>query len=524
MPRNEQGQSRNRTQSLPTIVITGRQMRDITAEALTALEAANRNPSIFVRSGKLCRLRQGGDRPIIETFNDNSLRGRLDRVANFRRRTTNGSLWPCSQPTLLVKDILSLEEWQFPSIQGIVELPVLRRDGSVLDSPGYDSSSQLYYRPKRNFRMPQLFREPMQEQMSHALSLLDEAIGDFPFLDASSKANALALMLTPIVRSAICGCVPMGLIDAPQQGTGKSLLANIISLIATGRPSPMMAAPDSDEEWRKRITSTLMSGATIITIDNLDGALRSASLASALTAEIWQDRILGKSGTVEVAQRSTWMATGNNIRLGGDLQRRCYWVRLDAGSSEPWRGRTFRHRDLLGWVKENRPGLVGALLTIARGWFAAGQPGRYDVPSIGGFESWCQTVGGILRFAGVGGFLGNLDSLYASADEDSAEWVEFLTALEARYAASFTAADVASALGDDLSLSDSLPSELADAWGRRNQTGASFSRRLGKAFSNHAQRRYGPAQHHIEQTGERQNAKLWRVASHPPFAEERQAA
>jgi len=33
----------------------------------------------------------------------------------------------------------------------------------------------------------------------------------------------------------------------------------------------------------------------------------------------------------DLPQRATWMATGNNLHVGGDLARRCYWIRLDAG-------------------------------------------------------------------------------------------------------------------------------------------------------------------------------------------------
>jgi hypothetical protein len=207
---------------------------------------------------------------------------------------------------------------------------------------------------------------PESSEIHGSLALIEEAIGQFPYDSDASRANALGALLTPILRPAISGPVPLALLDAPQQGTGKSLLASIIALTATGKPTAMMAAPDNDEEWRKRITATLYSGANVITIDNIEGRIASASLANALTAQVWKDRILGRSESIELPQQATWLATGNNIRLGGDMQRRCYWIRLDAHSATPWLGREFKHPDLKQWVLENRGLIIAALLTLGR--------------------------------------------------------------------------------------------------------------------------------------------------------------
>ena len=43
-------------------------------------------------------------------------------------------------------------------------------------------------------------------------------------------------------------------------------------MIATGRPAPVMALPDSDEELRKQITSALAEGAQLIVYDNVERA------------------------------------------------------------------------------------------------------------------------------------------------------------------------------------------------------------------------------------------------------------
>ena len=50
-------------------------------------------------------------------------------------------------------------------------------------------------------------------------------------------------------------------------------------------------------------------------VDNLRRRLDSAALASAITSELWQDRLLGKSEDIRSPVRAVWLATGNNPTL-----------------------------------------------------------------------------------------------------------------------------------------------------------------------------------------------------------------
>src|SRR5260370_8082341 len=109
-------------------------------------------------------------------------------------------------------------------------------------------------------------------------------MGEFPFQDRACYANALALLLTPLIRQAINGHVPLALLDATRPGTGKSLLAELVALIATGRKAAMMGAPYDDDEWRNRISAPLSDWTTIIAIDNMRSPLQSAPLDLPLTS------------------------------------------------------------------------------------------------------------------------------------------------------------------------------------------------------------------------------------------------
>jgi len=516
---------------LPDIIVSNRPLRDVTRDAMEAIIVANDPPSTFVRSGAITRVREDElGQPIIEPLGESHLRGVMARTADYYRRgidkKTNAATYSHVPPPIdVVKDALALASWDLPPLEAVVESPTLRANGSILAIPGYDPETRLVYHPATRLTVSAVPECPTSNDIARARDWIEEAIGEFPYADEASKANAVGTMLTPILRPALRGHTPLALFDKPRAGTGSSLLADAIALIATGRAAGMMTAPRREEEWKKSILAILVNGSTVITIDNIEHQLVSASLASAITTHYVEDRVLGQTAMVRAPQRATWIATGNNIRLGGDLPRRCYWVRMDAKSARPWERTGFRHADLAGWVLEHRGELLGALLTLARGWYAAGKPAAV-VPVMGSFEEWSKTVGGVLEHAGIHGFLGNLSELWDQADESAAQWEVFLLRWHAEFAdRPVTVADICTAIDskdrEGQSIRDLLPDELAEAAGdavfgsdneiKPPKTG--FRRQLGRALERRADTIYGD--HQIVRNGKHSNTKagLWKVVA-----------
>ena len=495
---------------LPTILVNDRQLREVTEDALKALHAANNPPALFVRTGHLVRIRSDETgRAAIQIVTKEHLRARLAEISNTTRTGKKGEVRDCFPPVPMIENILALGDWPFPPVRNIVEAPVLRPDGTVLDKPGYDTATQLVYWPAPGLGTVMVPYAPSRLDIAAALDLIEEMIGEFPFVDKPDKANLLATALTPVLRPAISGPTPLALFDAPQAGTGKGLLGEVIALISTGRAAGMMAAPRSEDEWRKHLTAVLSSGASVITIDNVEHPLESAPLAVALTAREWTGRILGLSKIVTVPVRVTWIASGNNVRLGGDIPRRCYRVRLDAKVARPWRRAGFKHPELLAWVAEHRGELLVALLTLARAWYAADEP-RARVPVIGSFDEWARTVGGTLHYAGVTGFLSNLEEMYESSDESTLQWEVFLQALATIFDEGlFTVKQVAEHIAGGGVLADTLPHEMFD----EGEKPGGFRRRLGHAFSKRVGTRYGDSGVHLERAGEEKHATKWKVSS-----------
>lgn len=444
------------------------------------------------------------------------LRGRMTRSADFRRlvhdKDRNPKYPSVNPPVDVVRDVLALAPttWGFPALESVTESPLLGPDGGVLLTPGYDPVTRVFYAPSPDLRLPTVPASPDSDDVARAVNSIDEMLEGFPFIDQASRANAWAMILTPTVRRAIPGSVPIALVDAPQAGTGKSLLAEIVALIHSGSDAAMQPAPahGDESEWRKMLGAVLSNGQALTIFDNVDHRLQSASLALAVTASTWTDRILGQTKTVTLPVRCTWIATGNNLQLGGDLPRRCYWIRLDAGTAQPWQRSGFRHPDLKEWVRDHRGELLGALLTIARSWFVSGCPEAQKSVTLGSFDSWARTIAGILDHAGIIGFLQNLDRLYEESDPSQLQWEAFLLAIQESFESqTFTIKELIETMVTDARLNQALPDELVD----EDRKGR-LQRRLGRAFSERVGRRYGAAGLHLRKSGTNRNkVVLWRV-------------
>ncbi|MFC2053501.1 hypothetical protein ACFLV7_04265 [Chloroflexota bacterium] len=449
---------------------------------------------------------------MLENVNDAMLVGRLARVANFYRKGSGGERKNSDPPPKVARDIIARGSWSFPPIIGIVEAPILRPDWSIMQTQGYDPQTGLYYSPASDFVMNPIPDHPTEAQVARAKELLLEVIQDFPFKDEASRANMLGLLITPAVRPAIEGCIPLASINAPQAGTGKSKLCEITGLISTGHEPALLPYSQESEEMRKKITSALRMSANVIVFDNISVELNSDELASALTTKLWVDRLLGRNELLRLPQRATLIANGNNLRIGGDLPRRCYLIELDAKMSQPWKRSDFHHPELVEWVKENRPDLMWAIFVLVRAWVSAGKP-TFKGPMLGSFTQWVNIVGGILKNASIEGFLSNLETLYDSVDEEGSQWEAFLLTLQDIFKQDwFTSAQVSDALLDIPSLVDALPDEFGSPFRYNGEIDHRFKQKLGIELRKRVNTRYGSKQMFIKNKKDSHlNISKWRV-------------
>jgi hypothetical protein len=271
-----------------------------------------------------------------------------------------------------------------------------------------------------------------------------------------------------------------------------------------------MTAQKDDEGWRKAIFSLLLRGQSIITIDNIENTLQAASLASILTAHTFQDRVLGQSLMITLPNRATWIATGNNIHVGGDLPRRCVWIKIDPKIPRPWQRdiAKFAHPDLLAWVPRERGRILASMLTIAQIWINAGMPRPMNVPILGGYEGYTKVIGGVLEAMMVTDFLGNLNEMYDTLDADTPAWDGFLTAWHEIIGDEPT---TVKALIKRLENNDQLTEALPDWLALDDKKG--YSHKLGNALRKREGVRF-PSGLMIKKGGQFRRAVCWQCMSY----------
>ena len=416
------------TGSLPTLRADEGDLARAVDRAWGVLLQSNRSPWMF-RSGGLPTWIVPDDegRPMAGTITDERLRHMLAKLAFWRRAGRNGDPVPAHPATVLIKSLLATPDPALPVLAGIVTTPVFGRAGVLLTQPGYHADARLLYQPVPGFRLPAIPEQPTAGDIAAARQLiLDDLLGEFPFTSLAERAHAVSLLLLGFLRAMIDGPTPLHLIEKPTPGTGATLMVDCIATILTGSGAGVMTEGTDEEEWRKRITAKLRQIPTLVLIDNLKRQLEASALAAALTAPFWEDRVLGVSEITRLPIRCLWIATGNNPTFSNEMARRLVRIRLDARVDQPWMRDGFRHPDLMVWVRANRARLVAACLTLCRAWIAAGRP--RGTRSIGSYESWAQTMGGVLEVAGIEGFLCNIDDMMAASDSEGAVWRSFVSA------------------------------------------------------------------------------------------------
>ena len=339
---------------LLTIVVSGRHLREIVSDSWEALALTDDPRSLFKYGGTLAEVRPTEASIKIEPVSADALTGRLDRSANFMKWSRDQQrLSPARPPIDVVKDMLALDI-PLPSLSGITGTPVFDENWKLLSSPGYQPSTRLFFE-SNGCKVPPVLDVPSDDDVEQAKSLLlEEWLGDFPFVEESSRSHAIATLLSHVLRNRIDGPTPLFAVDAPTAGSGKSLLVESIGLVATSSSPATMSLPRKDDDLRKQITSVLLNGSPVVLLDNVTHTLESGVLAAALTSRNWSDRLLGKSETVSVPNSCLWIATGNNLQLGSEIARRTVWIRLDPKVDRPWERTGFRH-DPLGPLGHREP-------------------------------------------------------------------------------------------------------------------------------------------------------------------------
>jgi putative DNA primase/helicase len=385
---------RNGEVALPEITVTAGERHKAADDGIAALHAAGvafyQRDRMLVRVCDIKARSTSGDVilvPGIANVTPAILERALGQVARWQRFDAKKEhMLRIDPPRLVISQILDMVgEWPFPPLIGVIGCPTLRHDGSLLADEGYDPATGLVL--KAAVAMPPIPAAPTRRDAEDAVALLADLLVEFPFANDASKAVALSMLLTPVLRGAMAAA-PMHLVTAPQPGSGKSYMADTASMIATGERIAAVAVAPKPEETEKRLIGSALAGLPVIGLDNCRDTLEGDFLCQVTERPLLQLRPLGTSDKIRVANTFTTFANGNNVAVADDLVRRTICCELDANVENP-ECRTFKG-DPLAAVHRARGSYVSACLSIALAYIAAGKPNR--LPPLPSYEGWSDTV------------------------------------------------------------------------------------------------------------------------------------
>lgn len=377
-----------------------------------AMEALRADPDVYKMNGQLVRVGEvesdntepyQSGRLVIAAMGDATIRVHLARAAAcyvFQKVGGIAVESPRSWPLDIIKAIAADHFWYgFRSLSGTVTTPVMRPDGSILDTPGYDAATQLIFDPVGD--IPEVVARPTREDAKFAANMLADLFADFPHEnDRKGVAGCVAGILTLVGRPMIAGPCPMFLVDGNRSGAGKTKIVDAIGEISGLPVMPRKSLPQDDTEFRKTITGVASAALPAMLLDNVARPLGGDALDAVLTSDVWQDRRLGSNEMQSFSMRTIWFATGNNIVLRGDTYRRVLRISLDCRHENPETRNDFRYPNLLEHVRANRTKLRRAALTMLRAWHVAGRP-DCGLDTWGSFEAFSRVVRGTLVYAGM---------------------------------------------------------------------------------------------------------------------------
>jgi hypothetical protein len=409
----------------PVVRIRAGYLPEAVQRAEDILIAAGPGP-IYQRSGELVHVAR---RPVrrsdgheetqeaVVNVEQASLLEELAYLARFERYDARGKTWiAIDPPAKLAEAYYGRRAWRIPNLHHLIATPTLRPDGTILSKQGYDDATGLYLTWElRGLSVPD---RPTRAQAEDALEILTELFRDFPYADTEDEHRkglglsvALAGLIGAILRPTLPSAPLIG-VTAPKAGTGKSYLVDLISMVATGRRATCLVSGVKLEEFEKSLGAVLLASLPLLSLDNMVQPVGGQLICMALSQERIDMRVLGVSKTANLPTTTAVFATGNNLKLEGDLSRRALLCKLDARVERP-EERSF-DTDLLSEARRRRAELVSAALVIAR-W---GSLQRIEHESEGrafaGFDAWCRRVRDPLLMLGCRDPVAALDEVRAA--------------------------------------------------------------------------------------------------------------
>jgi hypothetical protein len=326
-------------------------------------------------------------------INENWFSYYIGNLIEWRKYSSNAKrVVTIDPPPKIASTYLALRgEWELPILKGIVNCPVFTTDGTLFSTSGYNSTTQLLL----DTPTIKLNNNVNKNDAENALVFLSTKLSSFSFDNNAALSTYLALLISIVIRPTIKSA-PLFVIDAPVMGSGKSLLADIASIIATGEKASVINYSGDFVEDEKRLSGILMQSRPFNVFDEVKHEIYSPLLCSTLTQAKVSCRLLGSSTMLTLSTNMLFVATGNNVRISGDLIRRTVFCRLNPKMESPYNKKF--NGSIIDEVKQDRTHYLEAIVTIIAAFFK--EKPQLELTTLGGFEEWTNIVRASLVWLG----------------------------------------------------------------------------------------------------------------------------
>jgi len=313
----------------------------------------------------------------------------------FKQKSMNKDLANTILDSQILEDTLQ-------NISRIFTIPIPIFLGEKLTFPkrGYDKRFNSWL----PFNAPKI---DSNMEIAEGKKIINSILNEFCFEEEEDKTIAIAGLITPFLRGLYNKSnarTPVYIYMGNRERVGKDYLAGVNGIlyeeIAIEEPplSDGKNKGDSDNELRKKILSTLITGRKRLHFSNNKGYINNAVFEQIITTASYSDRQLGGNKILTFNNELEFSLSGNvGISFTPDLANRSRICRLFY-DLEDTNARVFKNPDLHKWVLDNRSKILSAIYSIVKNWVEKGSPdGKVKFAS---FSEWARICGGIMETAG----------------------------------------------------------------------------------------------------------------------------
>ena len=400
-------------------IISERGRSEVSDEVAKIIFKPSKHDNFFRRGLELGSLKSDKDSLRFKAYSRDGIAGIIARQVSLQKYAKGEIVKVANSPAWLAADILENQDSsRLPAID-IILSHAYHNGESLIIKDGFDAKTGAYL----NTNAKDVDLDLQNHSAKDDVKLWKEWLNDFPFESESDFENAIAYMLTLLVRPGFpTGEVsPMFLITAPREGVGKTLLADVLTSAVTGIPTETRTLGSKNDEIKKELGAALRGAPEIIVFDNVEASKRldSAILASVVTQVRGRFRILGVSEEMTYENRCTTMYTGSNIEMTIELVKRAVAIRLsDPGIAE--KDRKVKVESILSETINRHSLFISSLLRMVKRWM---ETDTEDVEPSHRMRHWSKTLHRILKANGLGEhFLQNTDDVLRSTGGEFVTW------------------------------------------------------------------------------------------------------